>query len=92
MVSLDGASLVAQRVKHLLAMRETWVRFLGSGRCPAEENGNPLPVLLPGKPHGQRSRVGHSPWGREDSDTTGRPSLPFPSLPVPSLDGHTEKS
>ena len=30
----------------------------------------PTPVLLPGKSHGQRSLVGCSPWGREDSDTT----------------------
>ena len=30
----------------------------------------PAPVLLPGKSHGQRSLVGCSPWGGEDSDTT----------------------
>ena len=30
------------------------------------------PVLLPGKPHGRRSLVGCSPWGREESDTTER--------------------
>ena len=30
------------------------------------------PVLLPGKSHGQRSLVGCSPWGREESDTTER--------------------
>ena len=33
---------------------------------------HPSPVLLPGKSHGQRSLVGCSPWGREESDTTGR--------------------
>ena len=32
----------------------------------------PTPVLLPGKSHGRRSLVGGSPWGREESDTTGR--------------------
>ena len=32
----------------------------------------PTPVLLPGKSHGQRSFVGCSPWGREESDTTER--------------------
>ena len=38
-----GASLVAQRVKHLPAVRETWVQSLpGSGRSPEEGNGNPL--------------------------------------------------
>ena len=33
---------------------------------------HPTPVLLPGKSHGQRSRVGCSPWGREELDTTER--------------------
>ena len=33
---------------------------------------HPTPVLLPGKSHGQRSLVGYSPWGREQSDTTER--------------------
>ena len=36
---------------------------------------HPTPVLLPGKPHGQRSLVGCSAWGRWGSDTTER--LPF---------------
>ena len=31
-----------------------------------------LAVLSPGKSHGQRSLVGHSPWGLEESDTTER--------------------
>ena len=38
--------------------------------CIGEGNGTPTPVLLPGKFHGQRSLVGCSPWGREESDTT----------------------
>jgi len=36
-----GASLVAQMVKNLPAMQETWVQFTG-GRSPGEGNGNPL--------------------------------------------------
>ena len=32
----------------------------------------PTPVLLPGKSHGQRSLVGCSPGGREESDMTER--------------------
>ena len=32
----------------------------------------PTPVLFPGKPHGWRSLVGYSPWGRKESDTTER--------------------
>ena len=31
---------------------------------------HPTPVLLPGKSHGQRSLVGCSLWGCEESDTT----------------------
>ena len=31
---------------------------------------HPTPVLLPGKSHGQRSLVGCSPWGHQESDTT----------------------
>ena len=31
---------------------------------------HPTPVLLPGKSHGQRSLVGCSPWGFEESDMT----------------------
>ena len=36
------ATLVAQKVKSLPAMQETWVRLLKSGRYPGEGNGNPL--------------------------------------------------
>ena len=32
----------------------------------------PFSILLPGKSHGQRSLVGCSPWGLEESDTTER--------------------
>ena len=34
------------------------------------ERTKPTPVLLPGKPHGRRSLVGCSPWGRTELDTT----------------------
>ena len=37
----------------------------GLGRSPGERNGNPTPVVLSGKSHGQRSLVGYSPWGRK---------------------------
>ena len=33
---------------------------------------HPAPVFLPGKSRGQRSLVGCSPWGHEESDTTER--------------------
>ena len=38
---------------------------------------HPTPVLLPGESHEQRSLVGCSPWGREESDTTERLHFPF---------------
>ena len=34
-----------------------------SGRAPGGGNGNPLPVFLTEKFHGQRSLEGYSPWG-----------------------------
>ena len=60
-------SLVAQSVKHLSTMRETWVRSLGWRR-----KWHPTPVFLPGKSHGQRSLVGYTPQGSKESDTTER--------------------
>ena len=44
---------------------------LGSGdSCIWRRQWHPTPVLLPGKSHGQRSRVGCCLWGRTESDTT----------------------
>ena len=43
-----------------------------SGWFSRRRQWHPTPVLLPGKSHGQRSPVGSSPWGREESDTTER--------------------
>ena len=37
----------------------------GSGRSPGVRHGNPLPVFLPGKSHGQKSLAGYSPWGHK---------------------------
>ena len=37
----------------------------GLGGSPGEGNGKPTSVFLPGKPHGQRSVVGYSPWDRK---------------------------
>ena len=59
---LHWASLVAQLVKNLPAMWETWVRSLG-WEDPLEQEMQPPPVFLPGESHGQRSLAGYSPWG-----------------------------
>ena len=40
----------------------------------------PTLVLLPGKPHGQRSLVGYIPWGHKESDTTERLHFHFYAL------------
>ena len=64
-------SLVAQTVKRLPTMRETRVQSLGQ-EDPLRRKWQPTPVLLPGKSHGWRSVVGHSPWGLKESDTTER--------------------
>ena len=42
----------------------------GLGRSPGEGHGNPLKYSCLENPHGERSAVGYSPWGRKDSDTT----------------------
>ena len=40
-----------------------------------------IPVFLSGESYGQRSLAGYSPWGREESDTTGATSHPRESTP-----------
>ena len=62
-------SLVAQMVKNLPAIQETWVQSL-SLEDPWMRTWQPTPVFSPGESHGQRSLVGYSPWGRKESDTT----------------------
>ena len=49
-------SLVAQMVKRLSTMWETWVRTLG-WEVPWRRKWQPTPVLLPRKSHGRRSLV-----------------------------------
>ena len=44
-----GASLVAQLVKNLLAVQETWVRSLGWADPLKERAWQPTPVFLPGE-------------------------------------------
>ena len=66
-----GASLVAQMVKHLPAMWETWVRSLGR-EDSLERKWQPALVLLTRKSHGWRSLSGYSPQGHRESDMTER--------------------
>ena len=40
------------------------------GRSPGGGHGNPLQYSCLENAHGQRSLVGHSPWGHKESDAT----------------------
>ena len=55
-------------VKNLTAKAGDMGSIPGLGRSPEEGNGIPLPVLLPGESHGQRSLVGYNPWGDKEYD------------------------
>ena len=75
--SILGASLAAQRVKTLLATRETQAHSLG--REDFLEKGMAThSVFVPGHLHGQRSLAGYSPWGCGESGTTARLKLSLP--------------
>ena len=63
------ASLVAQLVKNLPAMQETWVRSLG-WEDPLEKGKATTLLFWPGELQGL-----YSPWGHKESDTTEQLSL-----------------
>ena len=67
-------SLVAQMVKNLPAMQETWVQSL-VGKFPWRRKWQPTLIFLPGKSHEQKSLEGYNPWGHKESDTTERLTL-----------------
>ena len=64
-----GKCRLAQRLKCLPAVQETWVQSLG-WEDPWRRKWQPTPVFLPGESHGWRSLVGYSPRGRKELDTT----------------------
>ena len=68
-LSCNWASLVAQTVKNLPTVQETWVQSLG-WEDPLEKEMTPIPVLLTGEFHGQRSLVGHNSQGCKELDVT----------------------
>ena len=57
------------QIKNLPAVQETRVRSLG-WEDPLRRKWQPIPIVLPGEFHGQRSLVGYSPWGRKELDKT----------------------
>ena len=56
------ASLVAQSIKNLPAMQETWIQFLGR-ECHQKKEMATHSSILAWKTPGQRSLVGYSPGG-----------------------------
>ena len=42
------------------------------GKIPWRRKWQPTPVFLPAESHGQRSLVGHNPWGHKELDMTER--------------------
>ena len=60
---------MAQLVKNLPAIWETWVLYLGWEDLLEKGKATHL-IFLPGEIHGQRSLAGYSPWGHKESDTT----------------------
>ena len=61
-------------VKNLPAMQKTWIWSL-SRKSPWRRKELPTPVFLPGEFHGQRSLLGYSPMGSQESDTTEQLTL-----------------
>ena len=67
------ASVVAQRVKCLPAMQETWVRSLGYWEDPLEKEMATHSSMLAWKiPWTKEPGRLYSPWGRKELDTTER--------------------
>ena len=60
---------MAQTVKNLPAMQETWVRSLGWEDLLEKEMTTHSIILLRDF-HGQRSLVGYSPWDFKELDVT----------------------
>ena len=60
---------MAQMVKNLPAMQETWVRSLDQ-EDPLEVGMATQSIFLPGESHGERSLAGYSPWGCKELDVT----------------------
>ena len=61
---------MAQVVKNLPAMWETWVQSLGWKDPLGGGRGNPLKYSCLENPHGQGSLVGYSPCGHKELDRT----------------------
>ena len=61
---------MAQTVKNLPAMQETWVWSLSWEDAPGGGHGKLLQYSCLENPHGLRSLAGYSLWGQKESDMT----------------------
>jgi len=59
----SALKIVAQMVKNLPPMQDTWVLSLAWEKSPGGEYGNPLQYSCLENSHGQRSLAGCSSWG-----------------------------
>ena len=71
-VIFPWASLVAQTVKNLPAMQETWVGSLAQEYPPEKEMATHSSILAWRR---QRRLVGYNPWGHKESDMTEQLAL-----------------
>ena len=55
--------------------KESAYSAVGPGFDPWRKEWIPIPVLLPGEFHGQRSVAGHSSWGRKELNTAEQLTL-----------------
>ena len=69
LIDLTCTFLVAQMVKHLPTMRETWVQSL-SGEDLLEKEMATQSSILAWKIPWTEEPVGYSPWGLKEPDTT----------------------
>ena len=63
---------MAQLVKNLPVMQETWVQSLGQEDALEKGEATHSSVLSCLENHGQRRLSGYSPWGHKGWDTTKR--------------------
>ena len=69
---------MAQTVKHLSTMRETWVRALGWEDSLEKKMATHSSTLAWKIPWMEELGAGYCPWGRKESGTTERLHFHFP--------------
>ena len=84
------ASLVAQTIKRLPAMRETQVRSLGREDPLEKEMATHSGALAWKIPWMEKPGAGYNPWGRKESDMTERLHFNF-SLSLSRFTTNMEK-